>query len=168
MSTRKTSLYWGLLAAAALVLAAAYSLLDRGRQDSPSLPTTTESLPTLVFPTIMPSPHLKGSEIFPEYVMDRYAYDEAAYPQYAEALPEAPCATWENGGLTWDFFEDHPEAKLGWSVSVWIPIYRFCGFPLPYPEKPLSTQFSRAPEEWVIWKATQVAKMPGPTITPSP
>ncbi|MCY4106669.1 MAG: hypothetical protein OXG02_08190 [Chloroflexi bacterium] len=169
MSTPKTSLHWGFLAAAALALAAAYFFLDRGREDSSKLPTTTDSLPTLAIPTLLPSPNPIDLEIFPEYVLERYAYDETAYPQYAEALPEASCATWENGGLTWRYLEDHPEGKLGWSVSVWLPIFRFCGFPQPYPRKPLSTRNSAAPEKWVIWKATQLAKMPpGPTITPSP
>lgn len=151
-----------------MVLVAAYFLLERGREDSPTLPATIEALPTLAIPTLLPSPYPIDMKLFPEYMMDRYAYDEAAYPQYAEALPEAPCATWENGGLTWRYLEDRPEAKLGWCASVWLPIYRFCGFPRPYPRKPVSTRFSGAPEEWVIWKSTQVAKMPGPTITPSP
>ena len=91
----------------------AFIILNASRENTSSVLATPESPPLLVIPSLLPPPNPEIPEFFPEYVLDRYAYDEAAYPQYAEALPEAPCATWENGGLTWDFFEDHPEAKLG-------------------------------------------------------
>ena len=130
---------------------------------------TPTSPPEFMMPTLLPPPSPEGREFFPEYVLHRYAYDEAAYPQYAEVLPDAPCATWENGGLSWSFFEDIPSMKLGWGASVWLPIYRFCGFPLPFPQKPTQTKIDDAPREWVTWKSTQLAIMPpGPTITPSP
>ena len=168
MSAQKTSLYWGVIVTAALILVAAYFLLERDPEVSPTLLTTSESLPTLTIPTLLPAPHPIDLQLFPEYALNRYAFGEAAYPQYSEALPEASCATWENGGLSWRFLEDHPEAKLGWSVSVWLPSYRFCGFPQPYPRKPVSTRYSGAPEEWLTWKATQLAEVPETNRTPAP
>ncbi len=129
-------------------------------------PEPTSSPPEFMMPTVLPPPNPEILEFFPEYVMERYAYDPASYPQYAEVLPDAPCATWVNGGLTWSFFEDTATMKLGWGASVWIPIYRFCGFPLPYPQKPAQTKIENAPREWVIWKSTQMAGTPTPTSSP--
>ncbi len=168
MSAHKSSLYWGLLVAAGLVLVVAFIILNASRENTSSVLATPESPPLLVIPSLLPPPHTDGREFFPEYVLERYAYDPASYPQYAEVLPEAPCATWENGGLTWSFFEDIPSAKLGWGASVWLPIYRFCGFPLPYPQKPTQTKIENAPREWVIWKSTQMAGTPTPEPTSSP
>ena len=153
--------------AGALIAALAYGWYT-SRENISTASATPTAPPEFMMPTLLPPPEPEKLEFFPEYVMDRYAYDEAAYPQYAEALPEASCATWENGGLTWSFHEDIPSMKLGWGATLWKPIYRFCGFPLPYPQKPTQTEIGNAPREWMIWKATQVARMPGPTVTPTP
>lgn len=49
------------------------------------------------------------------------------------------CATWENGGLTWLYYEKDegpPNERLAyWGAWVKQPCYRFCGIPQPYPEK---------------------------------
>ncbi|MCY4106670.1 MAG: hypothetical protein OXG02_08195 [Chloroflexi bacterium] len=162
--------------AGVLFVALAYAVFN-SRQNNATASTTATSPPELtltsppefMMPTLLPQPNPDTLEFFPEYVMHRFSYDEAAYPQYAEVLPEAPCATWENGGLTWSYHENIPSMKLGWGTSVWLPIFRFCGFPLPYPQKPTQTKIDYAPREWVTWKSTQLAIMPpGPTITPSP
>lgn len=151
----------------ALITALAYSWFT-SREDNAAASATPTAPPEFMMPTLLPPPHPDRLEFFPEYVMKRYAYDPDSYPQYAEVLPEAPCATWENGGLTWSFNEDIPSMKLGWGASVWKPIYRFCGFPLPYPQKPTQTRIENAPREWVIWKSTQIAGTPSPMPTSLP
>ena len=156
------------------VPATATSPPARTLTSSPELTSTSPpnlaltSPPVFLMSTVLPPPDPEIQEIFPEYVMHRFTYDETAFPQYAAVLPDAPCATWENGGLSWSYREDLPNIRLGWVASLWLPIYRFCGFPLPYPEKPTQTRIENAPRDWVDWKMTQMAIMPPPTITPAP
>ena len=167
-SLKMTPAQWiiWILAGTLIVVLAFVWISDR--EDNSTASATPTTPPEFMMPTLLPPPHPERREFFPEYVLERYTYEPDSYPQYAEVLPEAPCATWENGGLSWSFFEDTPSMKLGWGASVWIPIYSLCGFPLPYPQKPTQTKTDNAPREWMIWKSTQVARMPGPTVTPMP
>ena len=156
---------WVVAGALFAVLAYAWFISRENNATASATPTAPLEF---MMPTVLPPPNPEILEFFPEYVMERYAYDPASYPQYAEVLPEAPCATWENGGLTWSFLEDTATMKLGWGASLWLPIYRFCGFPLPYPQKPAQTKRENAPREWAIWKSTQMAGTPAPEPTSSP
>ena len=69
-------------------------------------------------------------------------FKPSLYPDFADALPDAVCATWENGGLIWDQLGISVQGNSldvdasSWGVLVSMPEYRFCGIPEPYPDKP--------------------------------
>ncbi|MCY4105192.1 MAG: hypothetical protein OXG02_00570 [Chloroflexi bacterium] len=92
----------------------------------------------------------RGGVMFSEEWLVRFPYSRTAYAEYAAGLTvDTPCASWENGGITWwdrravswerapEYLAAHPELAVGWDAIVHFPAFRFCGFPEPYPEKPL-------------------------------
>ena len=107
-----------------------------------SSPTPATALPPSFSPTQLPlPPDLNKPVHFPEIALEYLEYGPDLYPLYAEAYPDAPCATWENGGLIWLVlsYKVHAEfiaEAVGWLVQVRLPRFRFCGFPRPYPAKP--------------------------------
>lgn len=75
---------------------------------------------------------------------------------HQELLPDhpfAPCATWENGGLTWEFVPQEGGEGF-WATAVWRPVWSFCGFPEPYPKLPVGRRLSIQPRAWQEWRAT--------------
>ena len=72
-----------------------------------------------------------STEILP--VMPQYLYPDQV-EQYAWARrigKELPCATWENGGLSWAL-----NVWLEWKIVVTLPSFRPCWVIPPFPEKP--------------------------------
>ncbi|MCY4009140.1 MAG: hypothetical protein OXF22_05255 [Anaerolineaceae bacterium] len=124
-----------------LILAAAVLLLGyvyfRERSEAP----TTTPIPTSsrrVLPTLQPPPAVDRPLYYSEDTLESgvLVYGPDLYPAYAEQLPESPCATWENGGLNWIYFDRTAPDEQGWFVELKQPDFRFCGFPTPYPAKP--------------------------------
>lgn len=98
----------------------------------------------------------QGAVMFGEAALDEKPFCPESYPEYAALNPEAECATWENGGLDWLLLLEGE-----WGVTVWQPLWRFCGVPRPYPEKPRRIAEFQPPAAWMEWWTTQ-----GATATP--
>ena len=113
-----------------IVVVSGYAYFVREADSSTSLRSPTPT--SLQLP---PPPYDNRPLYFPESILDSLEYGPDLYPEFAEANSDAPCATWENGGLTWLFF--HMPADLGWVVEVAQPDYRFCGISVPHPAKPM-------------------------------
>lgn len=110
-----------------------------------------EELNPEAFTTLLRLPPNERNGIqFSEEWLARFPYSRTAYEEYAAGLADdVPCARWENGGITWwdrravswerapEYLAAHPELAVGWDAIVHFPAFRFCGFPEPYPEKPL-------------------------------
>ncbi|MCY3836171.1 MAG: hypothetical protein OXF83_07015 [Anaerolineaceae bacterium] len=97
--------------------------------------------------------------------MEALGYCPDCYPQFGVAYPEdTPCATWENGGLAWQYLD--AEAVQDWVAGIWQGPWRFCGIPRPYPELPDQEAYVQAPPEWEEWQEQHNANMIQPTATP--
>lgn len=104
-----------------------------------------------VFATLLQAWPNEGHGImFPEENLEQFPYSAIAYAEFAEGLAaDTPCASWENGGISWwdpsevswerssVSAEEYPELWAGWNAIAKFPSFRFCGFPAPYPEKPM-------------------------------
>ena len=101
------------------------------------------------------APNERNGMMFPEEWLEQFPYSSTAYAKYAEGLAaDTPCASWENDGIRWwdrsavswerfpEHVEEQPELLVGWDAVVAFPVFRFCGFPSPYPEKPVETTAS--------------------------
>lgn len=105
---------------------------------SPASSSPADPTPALseAIPPIDPPPHVDMPLLFLEDSVETYPYSPDSYPAYAEAHPDAPCATWENGGLVWEYYVFQRPAQPSWVAVVGQPEFRFCGFPRPIPAKP--------------------------------
>lgn len=83
-----------------------------------------------------------------------FAFEESELADHP--FTTAPCATWENGGLGWHLIPEIVDDEITekWVVAVWRPIWNFCGFPEPYPDKP-EDHFGVIPPEIIGWLAQQ-------------
>ena len=137
---------WILTAAALMLLVYVYFRDRAETPDSPPLPTassevlpaSSEALSGRGLPTLQPPPVVDRPIYYSEDTLENGALSFGAdlYPAYAEQIPESSCATWENGGLNWIYFDRTAPDEQGWFVELKQPDFRFCGFPSPYPEKP--------------------------------
>ncbi len=139
-----------------LVVGCTNSMEESGTLTSYPDPHTFTALPTM----IPAYPDLNQSMLFPEAALEYFTYDPDAYPQFAEAFPDAPCATWENGGLTWFKHEGDEE----WAVRVRFSDYRLCGFPSSQPDKPTEPTMEWPPDEEVSERATEITLPPPPHL----
>lgn len=143
---RKWVIFLVLLCVAAL----SWLVANRGT-DRDAEPAIAELNPE-VFATLLRMVRKEHKGImFPEANLEQFPYSTTAYAKYAAGLAEdTPCASWENGGISWwDPSEiswersavsaiEHPELWTSWHAILSFPRFRFCGFPAPYPEKPLA------------------------------
>ncbi len=161
MSSKKTFILSALLVVMVVAVISYRYFQNEGDASTPPTPSASSEGP--VYPD--------HPELWPERVMESYPYYPDSYPAWAEAYPDAPCATWVNGGLGWVFVEDATDVQGDWGVMVWQPVWRFCGFPRPYPEKPEKPGDSMPPE-WAEWDDNRLATTPNRTgaweQTPAP
>ena len=95
-----------------------------GQEPTSANPITTPGNRTPLSIVSPPTDH-NTPQFWPEHDFPAYPYCSGSYPDYAVAYPDAPCATWENGGLTWSYLNE----LTGWGTVVWLPVHRFCGIP---------------------------------------
>ncbi len=156
---RSTTILILLFFAVATVIAVGYvsymSEDSTATGSSTSVPTQysyQEPVPTV----LIPPEHPDAFFWVPEYAMERFSYGEDSYPQFEEILPDAPCATWENEGIGWVYWEDGGI----WIGRVYSPLWRFCGYPLPFPPKPDGLGY--APKAWLDWTFNRPTTVPTP------
>ena len=109
---------------------------------APSGSDASPSLPGPIWVELHPLPSVGPAEFRP-----------SGYDNFNEMFPEGispPCATWENGGLHWEYGVANTD---WWGVWVEMPRFRYCGVPRPFPPKPYR---SRAMEKNLLpYPATQ-------------
>ena len=120
-----------------------YAILEMGTQT----PIATET-PSPARTRIPPPPSLDQPFFLPESSFAELDFDPDTYPDFASLHPDAACATWENGGITWLAIHE----ELGWLAQILLPEFRFCGIPDPYPKKP---EFLPLPEEMDTYESVE-------------
>ena len=98
------------------------------------------------------APSAELYDMFLEEEMVAHEFCEECYPEYQEAYPDVSCATWSNHGLSWLRVHVSDRGDV-WAAAVWPPLWRFCGFPEPFPPKPEG--MGVVPEEWLQWYEEQ-------------